>query len=154
MQTTSTLLAKHLKEVYFGGNWTWSNLKTSLEDVNWIQATTKVHGLNTMVALTYHINYFVIAITEVLQGKELTAKDKYSFDHPSITNEEDWQQFKIKVFQDGETLIRLIENFEDEKLSEIFIEEKYGTYFRNFLGVNEHFHYHLGQINILKKLIA
>ena len=41
----------------------------------------------------------------------------------------------------------------DEQLNEGFVEEQYGNYFRNILGMNEHSYYHLGQIVLLKKLI-
>ena len=30
-------IAKHFREVYFGGNWTSSNLKDNLADVDWQQ---------------------------------------------------------------------------------------------------------------------
>lgn len=41
----------------------------------------------------------------------------------------------------------------DEKLDEIFVNEKYGTYLRNIEGVIEHSYYHFGQIVLIKKLI-
>lgn len=41
----------------------------------------------------------------------------------------------------------------DQKLEEVFVEEKYGTYLRNIEGVIEHSYYHLGQISLIKKLI-
>jgi hypothetical protein len=41
----------------------------------------------------------------------------------------------------------------EEKLNDFFALEKYGTYQRNFHGLIEHTHYHLGQIAILKKLV-
>ncbi|HBC04915.1 MAG TPA: DUF1572 domain-containing protein, partial [Aequorivita sp.] len=43
---------------------------------------------------------------------------------------------------------------DDEKLNEIFADEKYGTYQRNIEGMIEHCYYHLGQISLLKKLTA
>ena len=42
----------------------------------------------------------------------------------------------------------------DEKLSEVFVDEKYGTYERNINLMIEHCYYHLGQILIIKKLVA
>jgi hypothetical protein len=47
-------IAKHIRDVHFGGNWTCSNLKDNLADVTWQQATTKVRSFNTIVALVYH----------------------------------------------------------------------------------------------------
>lgn len=46
-----------------------------------------------------------------------------------------------------------IEKLPESVLLEIFSDEKYGTYYRNILGIIEHSHYHLGQIVIIKKMI-
>jgi hypothetical protein len=77
-------IAKHFRDAHFGGNWTFVNLKDTLKDVSWQEATTKPGSLNTIAALVFHINYYVNAILEVLQGKQLNAHDKYSFDLPPI----------------------------------------------------------------------
>ncbi len=152
--TSSSQLAKHVREVYFGGNWTWSNLQDQLKDVTWEQATTKVYSLNTIVTLTYHIHYYVIAITGVLEGNLLTSKDEESFNHPPISSKEDWDTFQKEVFSSAEKLATLIEQVPDEKLWEEFVHTKYGIYYRNFLGFIEHTHYHLGQIALVKKLVV
>lgn len=151
--THSQQIAKHFREVHFGGNWTCSNLKEHLSDVTWKQAITKVHSLNTIATLTFHINYYVAAILNVLQGGELNASDKLSFDHPPINNQSDWDQLVNKLWQDADLFATLLEQLPDEKLWEIFASEKYGIYYRNLLGLNEHTHYHLGQIVLIKKLV-
>ena len=69
-------IAKNFRDVYLGGNWTGSSLKNHLQEISWQQATTKVSSFNTIVSLVYHINYFVLAVTEVLQAKPLNAHDK------------------------------------------------------------------------------
>lgn len=147
-------LAKHFREVYFGGNWTSVNLKNTLEGVSWQQATAQVGSLNTIAALVFHINYYVRAVLQVLQGEPLTAKDKYSFDVPLLQSEADWQQLLAKTWQDAEAFALLTEQLPEDKLDEIFAEEKYGTWYRNLQGVIEHTHYHLGQIVVLKKMIS
>jgi hypothetical protein len=147
-------IAKHLRDVHFGGNWTASTLKQHLSDVTWQQATTKIASLNTIVALAYHANYYVRAIIKVLQGGPLDAHDKYSFDHPPISSEEDWQQFLNKTWIDAETLATLIEQLPDTKLEENFLDGKYGTWYRNLAGLIEHTHYHLGQIVLIKKMLV
>lgn len=146
-------LAKHLREVYFGGNWTYVNLKQTIEGLNWKHALTKVDGLNTIAALFYHIQYFVHVVLPVLQGGKLEGKDSESFDHPEIKSQEDWDKLVQTAFGEAEHLASLIERLPEEKLDEIFTNEKYGNYFRNLLGIVEHTHYHLGQISILRKLI-
>ena len=152
MDLTSQI-AKHLREVYFGGNWTSSNLKDNLADVNWQQATTQVYSFNTIAALVYHINYYISAVLKVLQGEPLDAHDKYSFDLSPILSQEDWEKLLAKTFTDAENFASLIEQLPESKLWEDFSNNKYGNYYRNFLGIIEHTHYHLGQIVLIKKIL-
>lgn len=152
--SVSKLIAKHFRDVFFGGNWTSSNLKDNLTDVTWQQATTKVYSFNTIATLVYHTGYFVSAVLKVLQGGPLDAHDKFSFDHPPINSQDDWQQLLDKFFSEAKLFADLIEQLPESKLWENLSEEKYGTYYRNLHGIIEHTHYHMGQIVILKKLLV
>jgi DinB superfamily len=147
-------IAKHFRDVHFGGNWTSVNLKDTLANVTWQQATTKIDSLNTIAALVYHINYYVSAVTKVLQGNLLDAHDKFSFDLPPINSQQDWENLLRKFWADAENLAGLIEQLPESKLDEIFVQEKFGTYHRNLHGIIEHTHYHLGQIVLIKKLLS
>ena len=146
-------IAKHFRDVHFGGNWTSVHLKETLTGVTWQQATTKIYSLNTIATLVFHINYYVSAVTKVLQGEPLTAHDKYSFDLPPIQNQEDWEKLFNKTWSDAENFIKLIEQLPESKLGETCSDEKYGTYYRNIHGIIEHTHYHLGQIVLIKKIL-
>jgi len=151
--TTSKQIARHLREVFFGGNWTTVNLKDTLADVTCQQAVAKVYDLNTIAALTYHVTYYVTAVTRVLQGNTLDASDKLSFSHPPIASESDWQKMLEGIWAEAEQFALLIEQLPEEKLWEDFTDPKYGIYYRNLIGIVEHLHYHLGQIVLVKKLI-
>ena len=72
-------IAKQLRGVYFGGNWTGVNLKETLADISREQATTRLYTFNTIATLVFHMNYYVSAILKVLQGGPLDAHDQYSF---------------------------------------------------------------------------
>ncbi len=146
-------IAKQLRDVYFQSNWIATNLKEQLQDVYVKEATTKIQSYNTLLALVYHLNYYVIAVSGVLQGKPLVAKDKYSFDHPAIESEEDWQALKDQTWTEVEKLAQMVENLSENKLFEDFVDPKYGNYYRNLTGIIEHTYYHLGQIALLKKLL-
>lgn len=150
---TSQQIAKHFKEVHFGGNWTCSNLRDNLADVTWQQATQQIYSLNTIATLVYHTHYYVHAVLKVFQGGELEAHDKYSFAHPPIHSQEDWENLLSKVWADAQAFETLLKNLPEEKLWENIAEEKYGIYYRNIHGIIEHTHYHLGQIAIIKKII-
>lgn len=89
MPSISPLIAKALREVQFGGNWTDVNLKSTLQGVTWQQATTKVQSFNTIAVLVFHINYYIDRVLPVLKGDKLDAKDSDAFSHPPINNEDD-----------------------------------------------------------------
>lgn len=149
----STQLAKHMRDVFFGGNWTVSNLRDNLKGVTWEQAITKIDGYNTIAVLTFHIHYFVGVAMKVLQGGPLIGDDKLSFAHPPINSQADWEGMQNRIWADAEIFAALIEQLPDNKLSEDFADTRYGTYYRNIAGIIEHTHYHLGQIVIIKKLL-
>ncbi len=146
-------IAKHLREIHFGGNWTTSNLQEHLKDVSWQQATESVYSFNTIASLVYHTNYYIRAVLKVLQGEPLDAHDKYSFDLPPIQSPDDWNKLLDKTWADAEKLACLIEQLPDNNLLENFSDEKYGSYYRNLHGIIEHTHYHLGQIVLIKKIL-
>ncbi|RNI31663.1 DinB family protein [Rufibacter latericius] len=147
-------LARHLREVHFGENWTDSTIREHVADVTWQQATAKVGSLNTIAALVYHTNYYVRAVLRVLKGEPLNAKDANSFNHPAIHSQEAWEELLKESWTDAENLAQLVEQLPESKLWETFVEEKYGSYYRNIQGVIEHAHYHLGQMVLLKKLLS
>lgn len=151
--TATKQLAKHFREVYFGDNWTSVNLKDTVATISWQQAVTKVHDLNTIAALVFHINYYVSAVLKVLQGAPLSASDKFSFDLPPINTEEDWQKLIIKTFTEAELFAAQIEKLDEAKLFEDFADTRYGNYYHNLFGIIEHTYYHLGQIVLIKKII-
>jgi hypothetical protein len=122
-------------------------------EVNWQQAVRQVDSLNTIATLVYHLHYYVRALTPVLQGKVLAARDQDSFAHPPIRSQEDWEALLAQVWQEVETFAGLIERLPEEKLWEDFADPKYGNWYRNLQGVVEHHHYHLGQIVMLKKML-
>ena len=149
----SQQLANQFKTFYFGANWTASTLKDNLANVTWQQATTKVYDFNTIASLVYHMNYYVTAVTKVLQGKPLIAKDELSFNHPPIKSQKDWEDFLEQTYDEARIFADLVEQFPEHKLWENIAEEKYGSYYRNLHGIVEHAHYHLGQIVLIKKLL-
>lgn len=145
-------LAKHLREVYFGGNWTAVNFKDQLLDVNWELASQKMADLNSIAVLTNHLHFYVLALKKYFADGVLNGKDADSFLPLTIYDQHGWEIFLESFFSEAKTLSETIEQLEDEKLEDVFYHEKYGMVYRNLLGLIEHAHYHLGQITLLKKL--
>lgn len=148
----SEKMANNVRALFFDENWVSINLKTSLSDVDWKQANMKVGTLNSIVAIVYHIDYYVKGILDVLEGGPLAIRDKFSFDHPHMSSQESWSQFIDQVLLNARKLANKIEAIPEDELDQDFDDGKYGSVYRNVNGLIEHSYYHLGQIPIIKKL--
>ena len=153
--TRSQSLAKRLREVLLDGRWIANtNFKAQLETVTWQQANQQVGELNTIAILTFHINYYLDGILNVFNGGDLEIRDKFSFNAPAISSEEDWNQRMNALFTNAEKFASHVESMTDDQLEAPFVDEKYGSYERNIEGVIEHCYYHLGQVSLIRKMIA
>lgn len=152
--TRSVYMAQRLREVWLSGRWIANtNYRELLSDLSREEATTCVAPWNTIAALTFHIRYYMVGISAVLDGGPLSIRDQYSFDLPPIAAEADWQAMVQSFFHYAETVSLQVEALPDEQWDAVFTDEKYGTYLRNIEGMIEHSYYHMGQIALLKKLI-
>jgi uncharacterized damage-inducible protein DinB len=148
-------LAKRFREVILNGTWVANtNYRLQLADLHWKTATARFDSLNTIAALAQHIHYYIKGVKNVFEGGALAIKDKYSFDFPPIRSQSEWEYFLSQLWRDTEEFASLVEQMPDDKLSEVFVDEKYGTYQRNIDGMIEHSYYHLGQIVLLKKILS
>ncbi|QQD12671.1 DUF1572 domain-containing protein [Sphingobacterium sp. UDSM-2020] len=149
------VIANRLREVLFNGQWIANtNFKEQILSLNWKQATQKVGELNTIAAITFHINYYLKGLLHVFNGGELNISDKYSFDLPEIHSEMDWKIQVDDFLTNSEKFVQQVEQLPDNLLDQTFVDEKYGSYLRNIEGVIEHSYYHLGQVSLLKKIIS
>lgn len=150
----SEQLAFRFKEVILDGHWIANtNFKELLSDLNWQQATQQVGTLNTIAALTFHVNYYIGGLVNVFKGGGLDIRDKYSFDLPPIQSTEDWDKLRNELWANAEAFAEQVAQMPVEVLDGPFVDEKYGTYRRNIEAMIEHAYYHLGQISLLKKMI-
>ena len=148
------MLAGRLREVLLSGKWIANtNFKEQITGISREQAIQKIGDLNSIAALTFHINYYLKGILNVFHGGQLEIRDKYSFEMPEIKSEADWDQLVTNFLNNAEAFVECVEQMHDEIFDQPFVDEKYGSYLRNIEGVIEHSYYHLGQISLLKKLI-
>jgi hypothetical protein len=152
MKTTQQL-AKHLRDIHFGGNWTSSNFRDQLSGMSLADAEREINSLNSIALLVCHSTYYVGVLLQVLEGKPLNAKDEHSFILPQLSSQKDWDELLVRTWENAEKAADLIEKLPDSILEKPFTDEKYGTWYRNIAGIIEHMHYHLGQISLIKKLL-
>lgn len=150
----SFYLASRLREVLLSGKWIANtNCLDQIQDLDWQKATRKVHDLNSIALLIFHLNYYLGGLLSVLHGGQLEIKDAYSFDMLPILSEEDWQGMFKTFVQNAEQFSALVEMLPDDLLDKPFTNEKYGSYMRNIECVIEHSYYHLGQIVLIRKIL-
>lgn len=149
----SQQIANRFREVILNGTWIANtNFKHQLNGMDWKKATVKVGELNTIAILAQHIHYYINGILNVFQGGTLDIRDKFSFDFPDMENQEQWNTFLEKFWNDSEAFANHVEQMSDIELASPFVDEKYGTYKRNIDAMIEHAYYHLGQIVLLGKM--
>lgn len=154
MKNNPLKLSERFREVILSGTWIANtNFKNELNNLDWKIATATFQNLNTISILAQHIHYYIKGVKNVFLGGKLEISDKYSFDFPEMTSQEDWENFLVQFWKDSEEFAELIEQLNEEKLDENFVDEKYGTFLRNIDGMIEHSYYHLGQIVLLKKIM-
>jgi len=147
-------LASRIREVLLDGTWIANtNYKDQISHISFEEATQKVATLNTIALLTFHINYYVAGVLNVLENDILDIRDKYSFDMPPLNKAEDWDKLRNTFISNSKNLANHIEAMTEAQLNAKFIDKKYGNYRRNIEGLIEHSYYHLGQISLIKKLV-
>lgn len=152
--TRNKLIAERLREVYLHGRWIANtNFKEQFLSITWQNATQKVENLNTIAELTFHVNYYLVGLLHAFENGKLEIRDQNSFDMKPIQSAADWQNLTDDLIHNAEKFADYVEQLAEQKLDEIFIQEKYGTYLRNIEGVIEHSYYHLGQISLIRKMI-
>ncbi|MFY7810982.1 MAG: DUF1572 domain-containing protein [Flavobacterium sp.] len=149
----NTNLSYRLLEVFLHGTWIANtNYKDQLQNINWEKAIEKHQNLNSIALLTFHIQYYVTGILYYFENGSLDIKDQYSFDIPTISNQEDWDNLKNVLFDNVNKLAQIVDQFSEKDLEKIFVKEAYGNVQRNIDALIEHAYYHLGQIVLINKL--
>ena len=152
--TRNLTISNRLREVLLDGKWIANtNYKEQLLSTNWQQAIHKIYSLNTIAALTYHINYYLAGLLNSFETGKLEISDKFSFNLPDIHSEEELNKLVNDFLSNSEKFAKQVEKMNDNIFDSPFLEEKYGSYLRNIEGVIEHSYYHLGQISLIRKIL-
>jgi hypothetical protein len=147
-------LAARFSEIFMDGKWIANtNYQEQLADITCEQANRQIGSLNTIALLTFHVNYYIAGVLNVLKGGALEIRDKYSFDTAGVHSEAEWANLKNELYNNAAQFAQHVERLSDEQLAQAFVKAEYGDYHRNINGLIEHSYYHLGQISLLKKLI-
>ena len=95
-------LADRVRELFISGKWIANtNYKNELEHISWEVATYKIDTLNSILDLTYHINYYLKGILTAHKTGKLEIRDSFSFDSHNIANQDDWSSLVEELLQNA-----------------------------------------------------
>ncbi|MEM7572622.1 MAG: DinB family protein [Bacteroidota bacterium] len=151
---TGQQLAARLCDLLLDGRWIANtNYQEQLADLSWKEATQQIRSLNSLAALTFHVDYYLAGIIQVFEGGELSIRDKYSYDLPPIQSQQDWEALRQQFLDNAQKFVEYVADMAAEQLAAPFVMAQYGDFRRNIEGVIEHAYYHFGQLVIIKKMI-
>ncbi len=147
------LIARHLLDVYAGQNWTEVNLQSTLEDLNYHEASRITPAsANTIAGLVHHLAFWNGVMYQRIQGTMVEITETNGFDNRALADDEAWQNLKQVCFASAKELAGAISKLTAAEIQEPILAG-YPTAYKSLQGCVEHVHYHLGQIVILKQLV-
>lgn len=148
-------LAARGEEVFLSGKWiAQTNVNEVLSGVSLAEATRKIHTLNTLADLTFHLNYYLEGLLQVFAGGKLEIRDEFSFNTPALHTESDWRMLRASLLENAGKFSQVISTFTQDDLAMPFAGGQYGSVKKNIDGTIEHAYYHLGQMVLIRKLIV
>lgn len=132
------------------------SLMGCLRNVNAEQAGWKpTPERNSIWDLTLHMAYWDYTIIRKLNPESPKGFERGPSNFPRVPedhSEESWKEDKDLLKKTHEILVDEIKNFPSGKLDEISPTKKEWTYSQLIVGIAAHETYHIGQIQVLKKL--
>ncbi|MEX0722167.1 MAG: DinB family protein [Balneolaceae bacterium] len=110
---------------------------------------------NSIWDLVLHMAYWKYIITQKLNPDLPKGFERSPANFPSVPedySENDWKSDKALLKKTHDTLVEEIKAFPTEKLDEICPTKKDWTYAQLISGIAAHDTYHIGQVQVLKKL--
>ena len=146
-------ISRHILEVHNGGNWTEVNIRDTLRDISFAEATRKTSAsANTIASLVYHLNFYNEILTQRMEGTHPVINEANGFDMPVLRNDSDWEQLKENNLRSATRLAEVVRQLPEESL---FVASAPGQpiRYKALHGIAEHAHYHLGQILVIRNLL-
>jgi hypothetical protein len=148
MKTEVEKIIRLLNKSFDKGAWHGPTVREILAQVKSENALTRLPNTHSIIELVGHMTTWRNYVTSRIVGNnDFTVSSDSNF--PSNT---DWKQVVIDLEKSHVELIKALENFPDEKLSELVpaASHKY-TFYRMIHGIIHHDLYHAGQIILINK---
>jgi uncharacterized damage-inducible protein DinB len=152
--TEIKFIAQELHKCFEGDAWHGPSVRDVLDGVSAEQAVNKpIADAHSIWELALHIAAWVDHSRHAIDGKPLPLELNTPEDWPRVSGSDAvaWKETERRVFESGKSMVKAIEKFPPERLTDTVPGRSYD--FRQlFHGIVDHCIYHAGQIALLKKI--
>ena len=147
-------IASLMQSLYNGSPWIDVNLRDSLSGITAAEAARKLSPqMNSIWEILHHLIKWRQNVLKRIQGKVMTTPSHNYFEPVSDQSEKAWQKSLQLLEKSQHEWIWLLSNFSSADFKTIYPVNRL-NYYEHIHGIIQHDAYHLGQINLLKKLIG
>lgn len=155
MNIETVRIADQLRRAFGEEAWHGPPLRELLSGVTASQANERpLASAHTIWELVLHIDSYVSAAIEAAEGGVMPKIYQTPLDWRIVSNagEASWSSTVAALFAGGDRLAAAIEQFPDERLTDVVPGREYHFY-QLFHGVVQHSLFHGGQIAMLKRAV-
>jgi uncharacterized damage-inducible protein DinB len=141
-------ILKLLNKTFEKNAWHGPTVLEVIAQVKTENTPKRLPNTHSIIELVNHMtSWRIFTVKKILGDAEFEVKEGMNF-----PLSDDWEKAKADLNQSQQDLIKAIENFPDEKLSELVphASNKY-TFYTLLHGIIHHDLYHIGQIMLINK---
>jgi uncharacterized damage-inducible protein DinB len=146
-------ISKLFTDLYNGDPWLGLNLVDSLKNIQSKNANRKVGNHNSIWEILNHLISWRENVLERVQGKTMQSPDHNYFIPVTDESEEAWKATLKKLEESQTKWLAFLDKFNENDLEKTYAPNGM-NYYEHIHGILQHDCYHLGQINLLVKLVS
>ena len=146
-------IQKLFSDLYNGDPWIGVNLVDSLKKIPSKNANRKIGDHNSIWEILNHLISWRLNVLERVQSRTLVSPGHNYFLPVENDSEEAWQSTLKKLEDSQKKWIEFLQSFKEEDLEKTYPPNGM-NYYEHIHGIMQHDAYHLGQVNLLVKLVS
>lgn len=136
--------------------WFGNSLVDSLRDVNPKMAEMRINpNAHSIAEIVYHMTTWRIFVVRKMQGDaefDIKTKDK-DWKKLPIVDDFEWEAIQMELSLSQEELVTELQKITDDTFLENYVPGREYSFYNLIHGVIHHDVYHMGQINLIKKIL-
>lgn len=146
-------ISKLFTDLYDGDPWIGINLVDSLKNIQSKSAGRKLGNHNSIWEILNHLISWRENVLERVQGKTMKSPDNNYITPVTDESEEAWKATLKKLEESQKKWLAFLATFNEKDLEKTYAPNGM-NYYEHIHGILQHDCYHLGQINLLVKLVS